>query len=73
MTNTFSVEFRDDPDTMPHSVLMFSIDAPANAKDKFSVQVDYDKSATTAPHQNGLYTLTIVNNSTEDLTIYVYL
>ncbi len=77
VANSFTVEFRDEPDTMPHSVLMFSIDAPANAQDKFSVHVFFDNeantSATASPHQNGLYTISIVNKSGEDLTLYVYL
>lgn len=73
ITNTFSVEFRDTPDTMPHSVLMFSIDAPEEALNKFSVQVDFDKTANSSPHQKGVYTITVVNNSDEDLTLYVYL
>ncbi|MBP5177458.1 MAG: hypothetical protein ILP02_02615, partial [Clostridia bacterium] len=73
VTNTFAVEFRDVPDTMPHSVLMFSIEVPDNAKDKISISTSFDKTDTDPPHQNGLYTINIVNNSTEDLTIYVYL
>lgn len=73
VTNTFSVEFRDEPDKMDHSVLMFSIDAPANSQDKVSVKTSFDKTANASPHQNGLYTIEIVNNSSEDLTLYVYL
>ena len=73
VANTFQVEFRETPDTMPHSVLMFEIDAPDNAQDKFSVHVEFDKTDTATPHQKGVYTITIVNNSSEDLTLYVYL
>lgn len=74
VVESFKVEYRDNPDVMPSTVLQFSIDAPGNVSaSDFSVNVQFDKTANDAPHTKGLYTITVVNKSTEDLTLFVYL
>lgn len=74
VVESFKVEYRDNPDVMNSTVLQFSIDAPDNVSaSDFSVNVQFDKTANDAPHTKGLYTITVVNKSTEDLTLFVYL
>lgn len=74
IVESFKVEYRDNPDVMNSTVLQFSIDAPDNVSaSDFSVNVVFDKTANDAPHTKGLYTITVVNKSTEDLTLFVYL
>ena len=77
VVTSFQSEFRDAPDTMDHSVLLLSYDAPAGANENtFSVSVNFDKTSAESlenPHPSGLYTIEVVNKTGQDVTLYVYL
>lgn len=77
VVTSFQTEFRDAPDTMDHSVILLSYDAPAGATpETFSVSVNFDKTAAESledPHPSGLYTIDVVNKTGSDVTLYVYL
>ena len=77
VVTSFQTEFRDVPDTMAHSVILLSYDAPAGSTtSNFSVSVNFDKTSAEAledPHPSGLYTIDVVNKTGSDLTLYVYL
>ena len=77
VTTSFQTEFRDAPDTMDHSVILLSYDAPDGATPAtFSVSVNFDKTAAASledPHPSGLYTIDVVNKTGSDVTLYVYL
>ena len=77
VVTSFQTEFRDTPDTMAHSVILLSYDAPAGATEStFSVSVNFDKTSASAledPHPNGLYTIDVLNKTGQDVTLYVYL
>ncbi len=77
VVTSFQTEFRDAPDTMAHSVILLSYDAPAGSTtSNFSVSVNFDKTSAEAledPHPSGLYTIDVVNKTGSDLTLYVYL
>ncbi len=77
VVTSFQTEFRDAPDTMAHSVMLLSYDAPDGATENtFSVSVNFDKTSAEAledPHPSGLYTIDVVNKTGVDVTLYVYL
>lgn len=77
VVTSFQTEFRDAPDTMDHSVILLSYDAPDGATpETFSVSVNFDKTAAESledPHPSGLYTIDVVNKTGSDVTLYVYL
>ena len=77
VVTSFQTEFRDAPDTMDHSVILLSYDAPAGATpETFSVSVNFDKTAAESledPHPSGLYTIDVLNKTGSDVTLYVYL
>ena len=77
VVTSFQTEFRDAPDTMDHSVILLSYDAPAGSTENtFSVSVNFDKTSASAledPHPNGLYTIDVLNKTGQDVTLYVYL
>ena len=77
VVTSFQSEFRDAPDTMDHSVLLLSYDAPAGSTENtFSVSVNFDKTSAESlenPHPSGLYTIEVVNKTGQDVTLYVYL
>ncbi len=75
VTQSFNVEFRSAPDTVDHSIFQFAIDAPDGTDPStFSCNVVFDKSQTgNGSYPSGLYTLTIVNHSNADLTLYTFL
>ena len=77
VVTSFQTEFRDAPDTMAHSVILLSYDAPAGSTEStFSVSVNFDKTSASAledPHPNGLYTIDVLNKTGQDVTLYVYL
>ncbi|MBO4384418.1 MAG: hypothetical protein J5854_03230 [Clostridia bacterium] len=74
--NFFKVDYRDAGDSSNHAVLVFSINAPdVTASDSydFSVTVSFDRSDNGAPHQSGVYTITVVNKSPSAVTLSVLL
>ena len=79
VTNAFKAEYRYSPETLGHdnySVLLFSISAPADAKeDDFSVNVRFipPGAGTENDYSKGMYEITVINKSNVPLQLDVFL
>ncbi|MCR5457800.1 MAG: hypothetical protein K6F14_06960 [Clostridiales bacterium] len=82
VSDAFDVEYRTSPDTTNNMLFQFSIDVPDEAtKENFSIDVAFARNRVvngdTVPlpddYSNGLYTITIVNRTGEDLNLVVFL
>ena len=81
VSDSFDAEFRTSPDTTTRMLLQFAIDVPEGAtSSNFSVEVVYTNGTANGgtvslpdEYAKGLYTITIVNRTGEDLKLIVFL
>ena len=78
VTDCFKVEYRNVPDTVEYSILQFSVDAPETTDfTKFAVTVNFESNVEDEEHgdafSKGIYTITVNNETGEDVVLYVFL
>jgi len=72
--SNFKVDYRTSPDIVDSSILQFEIIAPGSTTENtFSVTLSFNNNPGVSDYSKGLYTITIVNKSSVDLSLIVFL
>ncbi|MBQ0110115.1 MAG: hypothetical protein KBS44_07565, partial [Clostridiales bacterium] len=76
VTDKFNVDVRDAEDNKAdYAILQIATDVPECASDDYSIKISFDESnkGPDNVHFKGLYTIEVVNNTGEELTLYALL